>query len=469
MGKIISSYIFPHPPIIVPEIGRGREGEAEATVAAAARAALDIKRDAPSTIILTTPHGPVFSDFVYVSSQKSLCGDFRSFGSPDTGLGYENNLELAGLIVEAAGRNGITAGGLEEDTARRYNVSTKLDHGALVPLYYVNKEYDKFKLVHIGVSALPLLELYRFGRCIGEAVERSGENVVFLASGDLSHRLSHDGPYGFNKKGTEFDKLIVKSIEELDASALLKVSEDFSEQAGECGLRSFVIMFGALDGFELASEVYSYEGPFGVGYSIARIGVGERDEKRELLDELEREEKKKMDGIRAGEDSHVNLARMSLETFVKRGRVLDIPEGLPDGMLSNEAGVFVSIKKHGQLRGCIGTTMPTRKNIAEEIIYNAISSGSRDPRFDPVEKEELDSLEYSVDVLKEPEPVKSVNELDVARYGVIVRAGGRSGLLLPNLEGVDTPEEQVGIALRKAGISPDERYEMQRFEVVRHK
>jgi AmmeMemoRadiSam system protein A len=173
--------------------------------------------------------------------------------------------------------------------------------------------------------------------------------------------------------------------------------------------------------------------------------------------------------LRKSEDPYVRLARKTLETYVAEKRLIEIPNDLPGEMLNNKAGVFVSIKKDGQLRGCIGTISPTTKNIAEEIMQNAISSGTRDPRFDPVEAGELDSLVYSVDVLKEPEPVNSMDELDVVRYGVIVRSGRRSGLLLPNLEGVDTPREQVSIALKKAGISPDSDFDMERFEVIRHK
>ena len=137
-------------------------------------------------------------------------------------------------------------------------------------------------------------------------------------------------------------------------------------------------------------------------------------------------------------------------------------------MLKNKAGTFVSIKKNGELRGCIGTIMPTKANIALEIISNAISSGTRDPRFNAVKMDELDSLSYSVDVLLEPEPIDSIKDLDVKKYGVIVRSGFRSGLLLPNLEGVDTPEEQVSIALQKAGISFREDFTMERFEVLRY-
>ena len=165
----------------------------------------------------------------------------------------------------------------------------------------------------------------------------------------------------------------------------------------------------------------------------------------------------------------VRLARLSLETYVRTGKLLEnLPDGLPGDMTERAAGAFVSLHVHGQLRGCIGTTGPTTASVAWEIVQNAVSACSRDPRFPPVRVRELDSLEYSVDVLGEPEAIDSPAQLDVKRYGVIVSCGGRRGLLLPDLEGVDTVEEQIDIARQKGGISSWERYSLERFEVVRH-
>lgn len=469
MGRIISSYIFPHPPIIIPEVGRGGEKDAAATIEAVRRAATDIKNDAPTTIIITSPHAPIFSDYLYVSFKEKLTGDLRKFGQPSVKLSYQNNIPLADKICKLAKQRGISAGGIEERILRGYNLSAELDHGVLVPLYFVNQVYKDFKLVHMSISGLPYIELYRFGMCIKDAVAESDEKVVFLASGDLSHKLSENGPYGYNKSGPEFDRILVESVKKVDVETLIGLSEDFCENAGECGLRSFLIMFGALDGYDLRSEIYSYEGPYGVGYSVARIETGASSHERELLQKIEQKNKLEIDNLRKAEDPYVALARETLEKFIREGKIMKVPDGLPQEMLQNRAGVFVSIKKHGQLRGCIGTINPIRKNIAEEIIYNSISSGTKDPRFEPVEENELESLVYSVDVLGEAEPVDSIDQLDVIRYGVIVRSGYKSGLLLPNLEGVDTPEKQLSIALQKADIKRGDTYSIERFEVVRHK
>jgi AmmeMemoRadiSam system protein A len=461
MGRIVGAYIFPHPPIIVPEVGKGEEKGAIKTVNAAIKASKEIKKQKPTTIIVTTPHAPIFDDYVLISDDKVLKGDFGKFGREDVGLSFENNLSLVEGIVSFAKDEGIGSGGIDRSIAAKYGLTNELDHGALVPLYYIAKEYSDFKLVHISISYLSLEELYRFGMCIRKAVEQSKEEVVFVASGDLSHKLTHDGPYGFSEFGKQFDELIVNSVKGNDVRKLLGIDEGFCENAAQCGLRSFIMMYGALDGYEITPEVYSYEGPFGIGYAIAKLDVGREEDSRKVMDKM-------IEEIRKNEDAYVALARKSLESFVRDGKMLEIPDDLPKEMKTDRAGVFVSIKKDGQLRGCIGTIAPTRENIAAEIIYNAISSGTEDPRFYPVEASELGSLVYSVDVLMKPEPIDSIDELDVIKYGVIVKSGHRSGLLLPNLEGVDSPEQQVAIALQKAGIGKNEEYSMQRFEVIRH-
>ena len=229
------------------------------------------------------------------------------------------------------------------------------------------------------------------------------------------------------------------------------------------------MMAGALDGKALETEKMSHEGTFGVGYGICTYRVTGDNPERQMLKKWEERRGRLLDEQRRNEDPWVQLARAEVEAWVCERRRIEPPADLPAEMLSSKAGVFVSLHKDGHLRGCIGTIEPARRCVAEEIIENAISASSRDPRFSPVRKDELDSLEISVDVLAPPEKIRSKDELDVRRYGVIVTKGRNRGLLLPNLEGVDTVEEQVSIALRKAGLSEREKsYELERFEVVRH-
>ncbi len=166
----------------------------------------------------------------------------------------------------------------------------------------------------------------------------------------------------------------------------------------------------------------------------------------------------------------VKLAERAIEEYVRHGRVIDPPpeeEMTPE--MKREAGAFVSIKKRGNLRGCIGTFLPTQKNVAMEVIKNAIAAATQDPRFPPVTEDELDELEVSVDVLSTPEPVDDISQLDPKKYGVIVESGWRRGLLLPDLEGVDTVRQQLAIAMAKAGINPGEPVKVYRFTVERFK
>jgi AmmeMemoRadiSam system protein A len=469
MGKILGGYLFPHPPIILEEIGKGQEIKALCTIEGVKTLSKDIKEKAPDTIIIITPHGPLFSDAISISKEEDLYGDFKGFGHEDIKLKYKNNLNLVNKIIKNSLKENIIIADVDEDFAIDYNISLELDHGSMVPLYFINKEYGGFNIVHITYGLLSPKELYKFGNAIKKAIEDLEFNAVIVASGDLSHRLSDEGSYSYSPYGREFDEKIVDILKRGSMEEILTFDLSLGEKAGECGLRSLMIMAGVLGDYKLESKIISYEGPFGVGYCTAKIDIiGERVGDT-LLNKITQEEKRKMELIRSDESEYVSLARRSLEYYIKEGRIMDIPNNIDKKIIEDKKGVFVTIYKNGMLRGCIGTIEPTKENLALEIINNAISAGINDPRFDTVEEEELESLIYSVDILSKPEPISSISQLDIGKYGVIVRKDSRSGLLLPNLDGVDSIEEQVSIALSKAGIRPNEEYELQRFEVIRHK
>ncbi|EOD01028.1 AmmeMemoRadiSam system protein A [Caldisalinibacter kiritimatiensis] len=468
MGKILGAYLLPHPPIVISEIGRGEESKTANTIRAMKQVASDIGKKKPDTIILVTPHGPMFSDAIAISYEKTLKGSFERFGNSDLAYTFSNDLELVDKIVRNAGDVDVVCAKVDKEFAKEYGVSAELDHGALVPLYFINNEYKDFNLVHITYGLLSPIELYKFGMAINKSINETLKDVVFIASGDLSHKLTKDAPAGYNARGRDFDEEIVYLLEKGNFEGIMTIEPEFAEAAGECGLRSLQIMCGLLDDYNTTSEVHSYEGPFGVGYCVASIDVLEKSDRHKLLQKLIQREKETIKNIRNNEDEYVKLARNSLEFYVKNKRKMNMPENLPSTMLNEKAGVFVSIKKDGKLRGCIGTIQPSEENIAKEIIENAVKAGADDPRFYPVEQDELDKLIYSVDILKKPEEVISIDELDVYKYGVIVKKGNKTGLLLPALDGIDTPEQQVSIALQKAGINPTEGYSLYRFEVERH-
>lgn len=460
--SLIHTFIVPHPPLIIPEIGKGEENKISKTIKAydeIAKRIVDLK---PDTIVITTPHSIMYADYIHISPGKSAKGDFRDFGQPKVSFEVEYDVQLVDKLSIIAEKEGISAGTLGEK--KKF-----LDHGTMIPLYFVNKYYKDYKVVRCSISGLPFVEHYQFGKCISKAAEELNRKVVLIASGDLSHRLKEDGPYGYAKEGPIFDKQVTSAMSHGDFLAFLSLDLDFCDSAAECGLRSFIIMAGALDGKTVKSELLSYEGPFGVGYAVSAFEIIGDDTTRHFDQIYNQKEEQRLKQLKENEDEYVSLARKSLESYILHNKRIDKTDHLPQEMLNQKAGVFVSLKMNGQLRGCIGTIASTTESIADEIIQNAISAGLEDPRFSPIDEKELDKLEYSVDVLGAAEPITSMEELEPKNYGVIVSKGYKRGLLLPNLEGIDTPEEQVNIALKKAGIKPSEDYKMERFEVVRHK
>lgn len=459
--SIVGAFIVPHPPIIIPEVGRGEEEKIRKTISAFHETAKRIADLKPDVIILTSPHATLYADYFHISPGKNAKGDLRRFGAGQVNIDVAYDNELVQALSEKAEQEGISAGTLGER-------EKALDHGILIPLYFINHYYRDYKLVRIGLSGFTPIEHYRFGKLIGNTVDQLKRRAVFVASGDLSHKLLQDGPYGFAPEGPEFDSKVTQAMADADFLTFLSLPQSLCDNAAECGLRSFMIMAGALDGKAVKPELLSYEGIFGVGYGVASFEVTGNDPARCFDAAYLKAEQERLTGIKAKEDTYVRLARLSLETYVKSGQMAALPKDLPEEMLNRRAGVFVSLKKHGLLRGCIGTISPVTKSIAQEILRNAVSSGTEDPRFPQVTEDELNELVYSVDVLSEPEPIRSMDELDVKRYGVIVTNGHRRGLLLPNLDSVNTPEQQVAIALEKAGIRKGQPYTMERFEVVRH-
>lgn len=459
--SIEAAYMVPHPPMIVPDIGRGSEAQIKETTEAYQKVAEDIARIKPESIIITSPHSVMYSDYFHISPGSRAKGSFADFRAAQVCFREEYDEELVDRICLLAAEQAFPAGTLGERSAR-------LDHGTMVPLWFIRQHYDDFKLVRIGLSGLPLPDHYRLGMMIREAVETMDRRVVLVASGDLSHKLQSYGPYGFAPEGPVYDDRIMDVCRRAAFGEMLEFDEDFCEKAAECGHRSFVIMGGALDGMKVKTSVLSHQDVTGVGYGICTFYPEGKDEGRHFLKNYLQKMDDRMALRLAGEDAYVRLARQSMEEYIKNDRMIPVPGGLPEEMLKEQAGVFVSIHKFGKLRGCIGTIMPTTDSIAKEIIRNAVSASTRDPRFDPIEEEELKWLEINVDVLGKPEKISGIDELDVKRYGVIVSCGRKRGLLLPDLEGVDSPDQQVTIARQKGGIREEENYTLERFEVVRH-
>jgi AmmeMemoRadiSam system protein A/AmmeMemoRadiSam system protein B len=459
--SIIAAFMVPHPPLIVPEVGGGSEEQVRTTIDSYERIAEEIAMIEPETIIISSPHSIMYADYFHISPGKKAAGDFGNFRASQVSFNEEYDTDLVNEIARIADKNAFDAGTLGEKDKR-------LDHGTMVPLYFIRKKYQKGKIVRLGLSGLPLTDHYRFGQMIKQAVERLGRKAVFIASGDLSHKLQPHGPYGFAAEGPKYDERIMDVCGRAAFDELFDFDESFCEKAAECGHRSFVIMAGVLDGLKVDAHVYSHQDVTGVGYGLCSFYTKGEDVNRHFLEKHLEKQEKKLEEQKNASDIYVRLARNTIEKYISEGIIPDIPDDLPKELLENQAGAFVSIHEHGRLRGCIGTILATKDCIAKEIIDNAISASTRDPRFDPIRKDELDWLEINVDILGEPEDIESKEQLDVKRYGVIVSNRYKRGLLLPDLDGVDTVDQQISIAKQKAGILDNEDYSLQRFEVTRH-
>ena len=435
---LVFSGIAPHPPIMVPEVGRESIAAVRHSIEAMARLTARLIASGAETVILISPHAPLEIDSFVAYEGPEVYGDFANFHAPETSVSVPLDRELLAAITVSAACENFRLSTLS---------GTDLDHGIAVPLYFLLRNGWQGKVVALGYSFLSNDDHIRFGRCIKKAADALGRPVGFIASGDLSHRLAPNAPAGFNPNAHVFDERVLAALRANDPQAIVEIDYNLRKIAGECGFRSMLVAIGAGTGVPLSCEVMNYEAPFGVGYLVAQL-INQRAEMKP--DDLPR------------------LARDAVETFIRSGEILPAPEGRGE-LLSARAPCFVCLKTlDGELRGCIGTIEPAKDSLAQEIIANSISAAMNDPRFDPVSEEELANLRYSVDVLL-PAEETVFEELDPAVFGVIVEdtTNSRRGLLLPDIPGVETAEQQVEIASRKAGIPRDTPVKLWRFKVDR--
>jgi AmmeMemoRadiSam system protein A len=349
---------------------------------------------------------------------------------------------------------------------KRYDLKYDLDHGVIVPLYFVNHFYNNYRLLPISTSGLSAKDHYRLGMVLRKCVEDTEGNVVVIASGNLSHRLKDNGPYRYTSEGAVFDEKVASLFKTGDGYGLLDFAPKLKEKATQCCFNSFLTIAGTADGSTFSTEIFSYERPFGIGYMSAEMKVGKA---KESVFKTYRSNASKRNEIRISKESlPQRLARTALNEYLISGKKIEVPRWFDKSLCERKGGVFVSVEKDGQLRGCIGSTIATQPNIAEEIIAQAIDAGTKDTRFTPIQKEETDELAFSVDLLSAAEEVNDKSLLDPKKYGIIVENHGRSGVLLPDIEGIGSVEEQLRIAREKAGIHPWRKIKIKRFSVLHY-
>ncbi|MHC1746720.1 MAG: AmmeMemoRadiSam system protein B [Negativicutes bacterium] len=268
MNSLVGCALMPHPPIMIPEIGKQESNHVHETVAAVRKAADFLQSANPQTVIVISPHGASFPDAAGVNMHPRPRGSFAGFGVPDISMGFETDVFLVQKIQRETDRLGVNLLELDDELAKKYRFSLQLDHGVLVPLYYLHKAGFRGQLVHLTVGLLSYEEMYTFGKAVQIAIQAGGRKTAVIASGDLSHRLTQNAPAGYHPLGAEFDKQVVDALIKMDVKALFKLDRNLVENAGECGLRPIFFLMGVLGGLHAQSEMLSYEGPFGVGYAV---------------------------------------------------------------------------------------------------------------------------------------------------------------------------------------------------------
>lgn len=268
---LVFASICPHPPIIIPAIGGSEANKCQSTIKAMEDLSGFIAQAEPETLIMISPHAMVHSDRFAVYGNPRFQGSFDHFGAPEVNFRLENDLGLAQAVVKQANQEGIGAFLFGDPDGESF----ELDHGIMVPLFYLAKNLpESIKIIPMAFSHLSPAQHYAFGQTIRDVINSApfrDKKVALIASGDLSHRLAEGTLAGYSASGKEFDKQIVEDIQFNRVREILEMEEDFLDEAGECGYRSFVILLGVLDGLKYRPEVLSYEGPFGVGYMVANF------------------------------------------------------------------------------------------------------------------------------------------------------------------------------------------------------
>ncbi|MDN5299899.1 MAG: hypothetical protein PWP51_2452 [Clostridiales bacterium] len=477
-------YFMPHAPVFLPNIGVSEAPRVKMTFDAMHEVGKRVASQAPETIVVISPHGPRFTDAIAIHDQNRYQGDLKAFGDFDHTFSFEKDTAYIRALMgcnQAANKRFFA---LKDAHYQQFDLDTALDHGVLVPLYFITQYYRNFKLVCLSDADFSPIELIESGKLLREAADRIGRKVLVIASGDLSHTLSDQGPYQYKPASAIVDNAVCEAIETSGIEHLGALSPETVVEAAICGLGSLWLLLGIYEDIAYQSKCLSYQGPFGVGYAVAEFedadGTGAQ---RARVVEAQIKAR-----IRTARNQMSPIATYALRILKARlqdrmppriaitekaysinNSKYEIDEVLQKQLMTKTADVFVSIKSDGALRGCIGSVgSEETAPLYEKIAYYVAQAAFHDSRFDPIEMTEYEMLTVSVDILSPLEMVKSAEALDPFNYGVCVTDGVNSGVLLPAIEGVDSTVEQMRIAAHKGGFTVEEVKRIYRFTVDRY-
>jgi AmmeMemoRadiSam system protein A/AmmeMemoRadiSam system protein B len=447
-AAVVCAVLMPHAPILVPEVGGERGGAAQASCQAMREAAAYVMSFRPETLVLISPHSPRQPRAFGVWAGERLQGSFAQFNAPRAQVSLPNDTQLAHAIVTEAKIRDLATWMIHDRT---------LDHGALVPLWFLAEAGWAGPIVVLSLNYPQDGGLGELGEAIAAAAHATHRRIAIVASGDMSHRLTPDAPCGFHHQAHQFDETFIRLVRDGDYHEIRNIDPELRELAAEDAVDSTLVAAAAVDWRTTGHKVLNYEGPFGVGYGVAILFAEKSNpaDRRPAPAHATNREGVILPG----------LARQSV-TAALRGSS-ELPPAATGQYLSAQRGVFVTVhERSGMLRGCAGTILAVCANLVAETWRSARLAALEDSRFPPVEADELPNLSFDVSVLHSMEKVSSADELDPAHYGVVVSTeDGRRGLLLPGIADIKTREQQLGLARKKGWIGPDEPVMLQRFQV----
>lgn len=439
--SISCAVLMCHAPIVIPAIAAQQAPLCSATTEAMRRTARALVAHEPALIVLVSPHAPRRPKSIGLTFDETLHGDFSRFGHAQVALRLRGAPDEAERIAQKAYAQHVPTHTL---------AGRALDHGSLVPLFFVHEAGYRGRVI---VASLPYpgTELESaFGQALHDAAQDSQQRWAILASGDMSHRLTRDAPAGFEPRAQEFDKGFARALRLGDLRRAVTTDPDLQELAAEDVVQSTTVAAAAVQFEAHGTQVFAYEAPFGVGYLEALL-------------------------FSQGADAHADIdhdAPPNALVTVALSAIEHALHGIPyvpaqlEPPWDQPRAVFVTLRSpDGELRGCIGRTEPMAPSLVDEVADCAVGAATRDLRMEAVTLDELADLQIEVSVLHPPTPVADRVRLDAKRFGVVVEHGHKRGVLLPDVEGVDSVEQQIQIALRKAGIAAHTPYTLSCFRV----
>jgi AmmeMemoRadiSam system protein A len=433
-----------HAPIVVPDVAGNRARQCAETTRAMTDIATRLRAHAPDVLVIVSPHAARHATRWGICMQTPLQGNFGRFGAEHIGVTLPGAPDAAARLAPLARELRLTT---------RELTGEELDHGTLVPLYFMSKAGWTGPTLLIAPPYPTNRTEERMGQAIARAADQAGERWAVLASGDMSHRLTPGAPSGYHPLAKEFDRTFKARIDAGDLRGACAIDADLRELAAEDVVDSCAVAAAAVGYRNQGHRTYAYEGPFGVGYLEAV---------------LFEESPPNDDGTGGGTETRpwpamLRIAREAISAKIThsayRVPVLPKPWNAPQG-------AFVTLRDpRGELRGCIGHVEPRFGALAEEIAACAAAAATQDTRFARVTPRELLQVRIELSLLSKPEPVIDISTLDPQRYGVVVSSGRARGVLLPGIEGVVTGEEQLRIAAAKGHLPASRTWVIERFEV----